>query len=72
VDAFRKLLGAEPTLVARINPAVLAGFVVRVGDRVYDASARSGLERLGKQMLDRAVEAIQANPNRFLEGAPGA
>lgn len=72
VDAFRKLLGAEPTLVARINPDVLAGFVVRVGDRVYDASARSGLARLGKQMLDRAVEAIQSNPHRFLEGAPNA
>jgi len=71
-QALQRMLGAEPTLIKRVNPELLAGFVVRVGDRVYDASARAGLERLGKQMVDRAVETIQSSPQRFMEGVAGA
>ena len=59
-------LGVEPVVTTKIDPDLLAGFVVRMGDRVYDASARTRLERTRHAMIERSVEAIQAQRDRFL------
>ena len=59
-------LGIEPVVTTKINPDLLAGFVVRMGDRVYDASAKTRLERARHAMIERSVEAIQAQPERFM------
>jgi F-type H+-transporting ATPase subunit delta len=63
--SFGKALGADPIVTARINPDLIAGFVLRVGDRVFDASIRTQLEHMRHAMIDRAVEAIQRGPQRF-------
>lgn len=39
-------LGATVTLHRKLDPEILAGMVVTIGDRVIDASARATLERL--------------------------
>ncbi|MEQ8837682.1 MAG: ATP synthase F1 subunit delta, partial [Lacipirellulaceae bacterium] len=52
-----KVLGADPHVETRINPELLAGFVVRVGDKVYDASARTRLENSRQGMVEHAIEA---------------
>ena len=64
--SLKQVLGAEPQVTTRINPDLIAGFVVRVGDRVFDASARTSLENSRQAMLERAVEAIQGRPQQFL------
>ncbi|MBX3433968.1 MAG: ATP synthase F1 subunit delta [Pirellulales bacterium] len=66
LGSLRALLGAEPEVTRRVNPDLLAGFVVRVGDRVYDASARNRLELARQDMIDRAVEAIHTRPQAFV------
>lgn len=66
LGALASLLGTEPAVTRRINPGLLAGFVVRVGDRVYDASARTRLERARQAMIERAAEAIHNNPDAFI------
>ncbi|MAT69625.1 MAG: ATP synthase F1 subunit delta [Planctomycetaceae bacterium] len=66
LGTLRGLLGAEPDVTRRVNPELLAGFVVRVGDRVYDASARTRLERTRQNMIERAAEAIHLDPNAFV------
>lgn len=66
LGALAGLLGAEPAVTRRVNPGLLAGFVVRVGDRVYDASARTRLERARQGMIERAAEAIHQNPDAFI------
>lgn len=47
---FSKLYGRPITSVAGENDALIAGVRVRVGDDVYDASARGILERLAAKL----------------------
>jgi F-type H+-transporting ATPase subunit delta len=58
-------LDADPIVFASVNPDLIAGFVIRVGDRVFDGSMRTRLEAMRKGMIARATEAIQTNPQRF-------
>jgi F-type H+-transporting ATPase subunit delta len=50
-------LTLAPTFV--VDPAVLGGLVVRVDDTVYDQSVATGLVRLGDQLKQRSIRAIQ-------------
>lgn len=63
--SLTKVLGADPIVSASINPELIAGFVIRVGDRVYDGSVRTRLESMRKGMIARATEAIQQTPQHF-------
>jgi len=65
LSTFAKVLGADPIISASINPDLIAGFVIRVGDRVYDGSVRTRLEAMRKGMIARATEAIQLTPQKF-------
>ncbi len=67
IDSLRKSLGVEPVVTTKINPDLIAGFVVRVGDKVYDASTRASLERARQTMITHAVEAIQHHPEQFID-----
>ncbi|QDS99688.1 ATP synthase F1 subunit delta [Adhaeretor mobilis] len=62
-----KVLGADPQVETSINPDLLAGFVVRVGDKVYDASVRTRLEKSHQSMVVQAIEAIQQHPEQFID-----
>ncbi len=63
---IKGLLGAEPVLTSTVNPDLLAGLVVRVGDKVYDGSARNSLDRARQAMIQRAREAIAQQPDQFI------
>ena len=65
LSLLANVLGADPIVSHSVNPDLIAGFVIRVGDRVYDGSVRSRLEAMRKGMVARATEAIQTNPERF-------
>lgn len=65
LTAFGEALGKDPIITQRVNPDLIAGFVIRVGDRVYDGSVRTQLERTRHAMINRAVEAIQRRPEQF-------
>jgi len=67
IGSLRSSLGIEPVVTTKINPDLIAGFVVRVGDKVYDASTRTSLERTRQAMVAQAIEAIQSRPEQFLE-----
>jgi F-type H+-transporting ATPase subunit delta len=69
LKAFEHALGADPIVTDRVNPDLIAGFVVRVGDRVYDGSVRTRLEHMRQGMINRAVEAIQRGPKRFINNS---
>jgi F-type H+-transporting ATPase subunit delta len=60
-----KVLGSDPIVSATVNPDLIAGFVIRVGDRVFDGSVRTRLEAMRKGMIARATEAIQTSPQQF-------
>jgi F-type H+-transporting ATPase subunit delta len=69
VSTLRDSLGIEPVVTTRVNPELIGGFVARVGDRVYDASTKTALERSRRAMVARAVEAIQSHPEQFMDPA---
>ena len=48
-DRLARLLGGTPVLTVQVDPALIGGLVVRVGDDVYDASVRNQLEQLRHQ-----------------------
>jgi F-type H+-transporting ATPase subunit delta len=46
--------GRKVTLAARVDPDILGGIVVRVGNSILDASIRSRLEQLRRQVASAA------------------
>jgi F-type H+-transporting ATPase subunit delta len=64
-DRLRKSLNREPVLSVSVDPALIAGIVIRVGDRVFDGSVSSQLERTRAAMIHRATEQIDTQPERF-------
>jgi len=65
-DMLSKVLECEPIISTEVDPELIGGFVVRMGDKVFDASTRTNLERTRQAMISRAVEAIQSQPEHFL------
>lgn len=62
VEATTKL---EPVLDMRIDPDLLGGMVVQVGDDVFDSSVRTRIETIRNQLLARSSYEIQTGRDRF-------
>ena len=58
----------EPILTAVVDPELLGGLVVRVGDWVYDASVRTRIETVRNQLIERSSHEIQLGRDRFSSG----
>ena len=63
--AVKGLTGGEPLLERRIDPNLIGGLVLQVGDTVYDGSVSAQLARLRTKMIDRSVYEIQSRRDRF-------
>lgn len=50
-ERLERLAGRQVELRERVDPGLLGGLVVRIGDRLYDASVRGRLERLRTQLI---------------------
>jgi F-type H+-transporting ATPase subunit delta len=57
--------GATPVLRVEVDPALIGGLVVQVGDDVYDASIRTHLARLRDRLAEGWTRAIQARRDPF-------
>lgn len=49
------LIRKEVALTARVDPAILGGIIIQIGDRLLDGSARAKLEGLRKQLRTEAA-----------------
>jgi F-type H+-transporting ATPase subunit delta len=58
-DAMRarmqELTGARVELIFDVDPALLGGVVVRIGDRMWDGSVRGRLERLRSRLIAQTI-----------------
>ena len=52
---LEQLTGGRVELDVQVDPSLLGGVVVRVGDRLIDGSVRSRLERLRNQLVSGAL-----------------
>lgn len=65
-QALQSRLGVDSEFHFHINPDLIGGMVVQVGDTVFDGSVRTMLERARQQMVVKAVDAIESRPEKFL------
>jgi F-type H+-transporting ATPase subunit delta len=58
-------LGQRPILETVVDPALIGGAVLRIGDTVYDGSVAHQLQSIRQQMIERSVHEIQSRRDRF-------
>ena len=65
VDDLREKIDGEPVLEQHIDPELIGGAVIRVGDVVYDGSIANQLKQLRQRMSQRSANEIQGRRDRF-------
>ena len=64
-EKLQSILGGEPIIRSVIDPEMIGGLVVRVGDTVYDASVSTQLQNVCRQMIERSAQEIQNRRESF-------
>ncbi|MFO0817649.1 MAG: ATP synthase F1 subunit delta [Pirellulales bacterium] len=59
-------LGREVVVSTSVNPELLGGIVVRIGDKVYDGSIKNSLERMREETFSQSVENMRRNLDRLV------
>jgi F-type H+-transporting ATPase subunit delta len=65
VEQLRAAIGGEPVLEQHVDPSLIGGAVLRVGDMVHDGSIANQLKILREQIRDRSAHEIQSRRDRF-------
>lgn len=65
VADVERQLGVSLAATFAVDPALIGGLVVRVGDTVYDQSIASGLASLGGKLHRRTINEIQHGRDRL-------
>jgi F-type H+-transporting ATPase subunit delta len=65
VQSLRTMLGGEPIVRQEVDPSLIGGAVLRVGDIIYDGSVANQLQNLRQQMIEKSVHEIQSRRDRF-------
>ncbi|MFN0054683.1 MAG: ATP synthase F1 subunit delta [Planctomycetales bacterium] len=64
----QELAGAfafQPLLEPSVDPSLLGGLRIRIGDTVYDSSLRARLKQLRHRVRERSLHEIQSGRDRF-------
>jgi F-type H+-transporting ATPase subunit delta len=64
-QTLRETFAREPVVEARVDPDILGGLVVQVGDWLLDASIRTHMLDLRNQLFARSSHEIQTRRDRF-------
>lgn len=64
-ERLKATLSFEPILIPEVDPKVLGGLVIQVGDTVYDTSLRARLSQLRSKLRQRSLHEIQSGRDRF-------
>jgi F-type H+-transporting ATPase subunit delta len=65
LSELREVLHREPVLETTVDPALLGGLEVRVGDFLFDGSVRTRIDTVKKQLIERSSHEIQSGRDRF-------
>ena len=69
VENLRAKLEGEPVVERQVDPGLIGGAVLRVGDIIYDGSIANQLQNLRQLMSDRSTHEIQSRRDRFRNSA---
>ena len=64
-ERLQSALSFEPVIIPQVDPKVLGGLVIQVGDTVYDTSLRARLNQLRVRLRQRSSYEIQSGRDRF-------
>jgi F-type H+-transporting ATPase subunit delta len=64
-EGLRNYFNMNPILETAVDPELLGGLVVRIGDMVYDTSVRTKLDKIRNDILARSSHEIQSRRDRF-------
>jgi F-type H+-transporting ATPase subunit delta len=59
----------EPILHVTVDPEIVGGIIIKVGDRVYDGSLRTRFEMAKRAIISRASDLIETKPELFIQAA---
>jgi F-type H+-transporting ATPase subunit delta len=69
VAELRGKLEGEPIVEQQVDPSLIGGAVLRVGDVIYDGSIANQLQDLRQKVSDRSLHEIQSRRDRFRHSA---
>jgi F-type H+-transporting ATPase subunit delta len=58
-ERIGRIVGAEAVVRTEVDPSLIGGFVVQLGDDVYDASLRTRLERLRRRLVEEKLRQLR-------------
>ncbi len=64
-EKLASTLSFEPIIVSKVNPELIGGIVIQIGDKVYDSSLRSRMKQLRDRLRQRSLHEIQSGRDRF-------
>ena len=64
-DRLRGMMRSEAVAEFVVDPQLIGGIVFRIGDRVYDGSVATRLEKVRQKMIDRSLHEIQSRRDSF-------
>jgi F-type H+-transporting ATPase subunit delta len=64
-DRLRSQMHFEPIVRSSVDPSLLGGVIIRIGDTVYDSSLRTRIGVLRNRLRERYLNEIQSGRNRF-------
>lgn len=62
---LKDVLEGQPIVQEVVDPDLIGGVVVRVGDTVFDGSVATQLESVRQRMIERSAHEIQTRRDRF-------
>jgi F-type H+-transporting ATPase subunit delta len=62
---LEKILGKKVSLQASVDPEIIGGMVVRVGDTVYDGSVANQLKQVRAKAIKAASDSIRSSLDKF-------
>jgi len=63
--SVRERMHLEPVLELKVDPEIIGGIIIRIGDTVHDASIATQLNKVREQMIHRSVHEIQSRRDSF-------
>ncbi|MDR0521713.1 MAG: ATP synthase F1 subunit delta [Planctomycetaceae bacterium] len=64
-EKLKTVIGGEPVIRTVVDPNVIGGLVVRVGDKVYDASIAAQLQSICRKTIEQSAKDIQNKRKSF-------
>lgn len=64
-ERLARMLSATPIVQLVVDPSLIGGLVIQLGDDVYDASIRNRLEQLRQRLIEGKTHEIQSRRDHF-------